>query len=81
MFRIVLYVEPKAGRIIEPEGTMADKDGDPGERVRQHVRRVLEQLAARERNKRVTRELAPALKAISGKVEREQNRPTLIGNG
>ena len=47
MLQLVLDVEP----IANPEGTMADEGGDPDEGVRRHVRRILEQLTARERKK------------------------------
>jgi hypothetical protein len=57
---------------------MARGDGYEGEPVRQHVRKVLEQLTARQREKRMRDEppSPPALGDIE--VEREDKRPAGI---
>jgi hypothetical protein len=57
---------------------MARGDGDEGEPVRQHVRRLLEQLTAHQRDKRMRDE--PPSSAGSGEVDREENRPRGIGD-
>ncbi|HEX2134732.1 MAG TPA: hypothetical protein VHG30_02345 [Microvirga sp.] len=54
---------------------MTEASGDADDQVRAHVRKVLERLTARQREKRAMREPPPV--AVSVEVEREQDRPTL----
>ena len=61
---------------------MAHEHWDEAERVRRHVRTILEQLTAREREQRTADKVVsrPASANVSGEVEREENRAVGIGN-
>ena len=61
---------------------MADEHWGEAARVRRHVRTILEQLTAREREQRTADKVAsrPASANVSGEVEREENRAVGIGN-
>lgn len=62
---------------------MADEYWDEAERVRRHVRVILEQLTAYggERRSRDEAALRPASKDFPVEVEREENRATPAGDG
>ena len=60
-------------RAWELEGSMCDNNDSPDdERIRLHVRGILERFAARQRQKN---------SAVATEVDREENRPVRVRNG
>ena len=62
---------------------MARGSGETGELVRQHVRKILEQLTARQREKRLNDEPRSPVAStnVAVEVEREEDRSALVRSG